>query len=47
MRNIIAVRVVWASAVSAQRVEDLCLQKDGITLSESVIGVLRKKDNFR
>ena len=47
MRNIIAVRVVWASAVSAQRVEDLCLQKDGITLSESVISVLRKKVNFR
>lgn len=47
MRNIIAVPVVWASAVSAQRVGGLCLQKDGITLSGSVISVLRKRDNFR
>lgn len=47
MRNITAVPVVWASAVSAQRVGGLCLQKDGITLSGSVISVLRKRDNFR
>ena len=47
MPNIIAVPVVWASAVSAQRVGGLCLQKDGITLSGSVISVLRKRDNFK
>ena len=47
MRNITAVPVVWVSVVGAQRVGGLCLQKDGITLSGSVISVLRKRDNFR